>query len=56
MEHVMSCKKLRGRFVRHDEIVELVKQMVVEADMVAQGERFRQMPQMGEFDLRDKPE
>ena len=36
--HCLSCKKLRGRFVRHDLLVELLKCMLKEAGFIARSE------------------
>ena len=38
--HVLSCKKLRGRFARHDVIVRLLHSMLKDAGLVAQTETF----------------
>jgi hypothetical protein len=38
LEHIYSCKKLRGRFIRHDVVVALVASMFQAAGMVARTE------------------
>jgi hypothetical protein len=38
LDHILSCKKLRGRFIRHDVIVGLLNSMLRDAGLVARTE------------------
>ena len=40
LDHILSCKKLRGRFVRHDVIVGLLNSMLRDAGVVARTEVY----------------